>query len=161
MLDYRDMDHEGLRTISDETELLEPSWRFDGFDCIDFYLQIDTDHQESFTIGWDVPSQAEGVWLREGASHGAPFSSVAVWDVSVSPRWAGLLGTPVTDVEFRYRAEDAASRWLNELITLTIGEEQLFVFLGEANVNNELTPSANNLIVMSDATLLPDWLSAS
>ncbi|MGC1238474.1 MAG: hypothetical protein WA860_06765 [Acidimicrobiales bacterium] len=161
MLDYRSMDHKGLRVISDEAELLEPTWRCDGFDCIDLYLQIDTEDQESFTIGWDVPSEAEGVWLREGASLGEPFSAVAVWDVSTSPRWAELLGSQLTDIEFRYRTEEATFGWFNELITLTIGKAKIYVFLGEVNANKEPTPSVNNLMVMSDTTSLPDWLSAT
>jgi hypothetical protein len=159
-LDYQNMDHGPPRMISDSLEWSEPSWRYEQFDCFDFYLQLDTEDQRSFTVGWDPPSECAGLWLREGASHGEPFGSVAVWDVTASPRWAQLMGSTVSAVECRYRIDVDLPGWHNDLITLTISNQRVFVFLGGVDSDHSPTPSANNLMVMSDPADLPDWLSS-
>lgn len=158
-LDYQNIDHVLPRIISDKLEWSDPSWRYNCFDCFDFYLQIDTEDQRSFTIGWDPPSESAGLWLREGASHGVPFSSVAVWNVTASPRWAPLLGSVVSAVECRYRTDVELPGWHNELLTLTIDHQRVFVFLGDVAPDQSQEPSANSLMVMSDPEELPDWMS--
>jgi hypothetical protein len=163
-LDYsqieRAEDAEVLRLITDQSEWSEPSWRYNHFDSFDFYLQIDTNDQRSFTVGWDPPNdQLEGLWLHEGVRNGEPFGSVAVWDVTATPRWSHLAGTLVTKIECRYRAEPSLGGWRNELLTLTVDEQRIYVFLGDIDSHHSPTPSANNLMVMSAPTALPDWLA--
>jgi hypothetical protein len=159
-LDYSQMDHNAARLISDEDEWSNPSWRYDQFDSFDFFLQIDTEDQRCFTIGWDLPGDTEGLWLIEGAVGGESLASVAVWDVTATPRWAHLIGSLVTSVECRYRAERSLGGWSNELITLTVDDQRIYVFLGGIDSDHSPTPSADNLMVMSAPTALPDWIAS-
>jgi hypothetical protein len=158
-LDYSQMDHNAARVISDEDEWSNPSWRYDYFDSFDFFLQIATEDQRCFTIGWDLPGDTDGLWLIEGGVSGESFGSIAVWDVTATPRWTPLMGSVVTSVEYRYRAEQSLGGWSNELITMTIDEQRIYVFLGGIDADHSPTPSADDLMVMSAPTALPDWIA--
>jgi hypothetical protein len=84
---------------------------------------------------------------------------VAVWDVTASPRWSPLKGSIVSGVECHYRKEPKLPGWHSELITLTIDEQKIYVFLGDVDTNKLPTPSTNSLMVMSAPTALPDWMT--
>jgi hypothetical protein len=70
-----------------------------------------------------------------------------------------LIGSTVTSVECRYRAEPAIPGWCNELLTLQIGDQRIYVFLGSVDSNQSPTPSTDTLMVMSAPTALPDWIA--
>jgi hypothetical protein len=105
-----------IRQISDESEWSNPTWRYAHFDSLDFYIQIETERQRCFTIGWDPPSENARPWRRELTTDGQPFTSVAVWDVTNSPRWAPVKSSVVSDVPCHYKSEPEVSGWHNELI---------------------------------------------
>ena len=164
-LDYGQLDHAGLpdgpRIIVSEGEWENPSWRFDKFESVDFYIEIETANQRAFTIGWDPPSSTEGLWMREGATEGEPFASgapVAVWDVTHHGQWSNLVGGVVTSVEPRYKRWDHPAGFVCDLVTLAARDQALLVFLGGVGENLEMAPAVDNLLTISAGTRAPEWL---
>jgi len=164
-LDYKHLDlsylPEGPRVVTDPIELPNSPCRYDDFDSVDFYIQIESIDQRSFTIGWDPPSETEGLWVREGVTSGEPFASntrVAVWDVTDSRRWSSSIGRVVSEIGLHYRQTAQPAGWGCDLLTLVIGGKNLSVFLGDVGEMNSMKPSANNLLVITSPTQAPEWI---
>ena len=164
-LDYGRMDNPSAlkepRLVVNSSELKDPLWRHDDFDSVDFYIQLDTDDQSIFTIGWDPPTSTESLWMREGSTGGEPFAestSVAIWDVTGSRIWRSIVGGVVSSVYLRYRAWNEPKGFGCDLVVLEIGNIRLGVFLADVGDGNAIDPSTNNLIVLN-ALRLPDWMN--
>jgi hypothetical protein len=161
-LDYGQLDRAGLsngpRIVANKDEWENPSWQFDEFESVDFYIEIETANQRAFTIGWDPPSSTEGLWMREGTTDGEPFTPVAVWDVSHHGHWSNLVGDVVTSVAPRYRRWDQPAGFACDLVMIASGNQALVVFLGGVGENLEMAPAVNNLLTISAGTRAPEWL---
>ena len=63
-LDYRheklcpDLIGSGPRVIETESEWGEPTWLFDGFDAMDYGLELVTDSGATFSLTWEVSPSA-------------------------------------------------------------------------------------------------------
>jgi hypothetical protein len=165
-LDYGQLDHAGLpngpRIVVSEGEWEIPSWRYNEFESVDFYIEIETEERRTFTIGWDPPSSTEGLWMHEGVTRGEPFASgapVALWDVTNHGQWSNLVGSIVTSVTPRYRHWDQPAGFACDLVTLIAGDQALVVFLGGVGEHLEMVPAPNNLLTISAGTRAPEWLA--
>ena len=56
--------------IDAKDALDEPTWLYDGFDAIDYGLEIETDSGALFSLTWDPPGHHEGIGLRAYSSPG-------------------------------------------------------------------------------------------
>lgn len=153
----------GPRAIVDAVEQNDPTWRYDGFDSIDYGLELRTAGGELWSITWDPPGQdMEGIGLRAAPMLGvgvAVDADVAIWETTDSPAWSGVVGGTVQEVELRYMpwSPEAESLWCPR-ISLTIGPRVLEIILGDADhPSGALVPSADNVAVLHPGTPLPAW----
>src|SRR6266545_4698022 len=56
---------EGLRHIVEAGEWRNPTWRYPGFDSVDFGLELETESGSVFSVTWAPPGMYEGIGLRE------------------------------------------------------------------------------------------------
>ena len=96
----------GPRLIEDQSEWKEPTWLHDGFDALDYGLEIMTDSGASFSLTWDPPGDTEGIGLHKVPMLGSGVmrkADVAIWNVGQrNACWAFLIGRPVTGVDLHY-----------------------------------------------------------
>lgn len=165
-LDYARFDEDGppppsCRRVTHSRDYVDPVWRYDTFDSVDFYIELTTDENLVFTIGWDRPQRREGLWIHEGSTGAEPFASwqpVAIWDASQSSQWTSVVGAIVESVEPRYRPWDQEGGFWCDLVTLTASGREVVTFLGDAGENQTMEPSPINLLAVSNPSLLPSWL---
>jgi hypothetical protein len=166
-LDYRraelhpELIGRGPRVIDDEAEWAEPTWRFDGFDAMDFGLEITTDSDVAFSLTWDPPGDHEGIGLQPVAMIGSGVrrdTDVAVWEVAGrAEAWRALVGRPITGVELHYVPWDIepGSLWCPS-ITVRGETGRVDIVMGDS-CDGVLVPSADNVAVVHPGTSLPDW----
>lgn len=153
----------GPRIIGAESEWSEPTWLYDGFDAMDYGLEVSTDSGATFSLTWDPPGDREGIGLQPVPLLGSGVPSdadVAIWDVGErSASWRHLGGGRVTGVELHYVSWDdkIGSLWCPH-ITFHTEAGAVEVVMGDAQANT-LTPSADNVAVLHPGTSLPAWLS--
>lgn len=166
-IDYRRFDlapeHQGPRTIVDECEWQDPTWRYDGFDSIDHGVELEAVEGRLFTVTWDSPGWTKGICLRENPLVGhavVPEADVAVWDVTERSGWADVVGHPVRDVLLHYfpwNSPYTTGYWCPR-ITIDVGERQINLILGEARMPHlDLSPSSDNIAVIFTPHELPQW----
>jgi hypothetical protein len=168
-IDYRrhelhpDLVDHGPRTIDDYVDWEEPTWSFDGFDAIDYGLEVTTDSGATFSLTWDPPGDQEGIGLQRTPMLGSAVradADVAIWPVAGrSPSWASIVEDVVTGVDLHYRPwdEDRGSLWCPH-ITLLGERASVHIIMGDAQ-DGRLTPSADNIAVLHPASPLPTWRS--
>lgn len=54
----------GPRIIATEIEWREPTWLFDGFDAMDYGIELETESGALFSLTWDPPGEREGIGLQ-------------------------------------------------------------------------------------------------
>jgi hypothetical protein len=125
-LDYRreelhpELIDSGPRFIDADSEWNQPTWRYDGFDAMDFGIELETDTSALFALTWDPPGYREGIGLQKVAMLGGGVrrdADVAIWDVSTrSSNWrpparkgpaAGGAGAPSSPHERNRRTDQA------------------------------------------------------
>ncbi len=167
-IDYRTEEfrrHEvGPRTIVREAEWVEPSWRHQVCDSIDYAVELETRDGARFTVSWENLGKMEGLGLRELPAIGNAFrddADVAEWDVSDTTQWRAARDSAVTSVEMHYERWDDSGESLScSWVTVELGSRIIEFVLGEGDrVNDRVLPSANNVAVIFDSRFLPPWLA--
>lgn len=99
---YFDMDtSEGVRVVPEGQEWLEPPWRCEDHDLIDWGLELETRDGRTFAAGWYV-SPFEGIDFDEKPlleTWLGPAASIAIWDVTATEAWRDYVGRTVTRVQ--------------------------------------------------------------
>lgn len=170
-LDYRreelhpELIDSGPRVIDAKEELNDPTWLFDGFDALDYGLEMTTDSYATFPLTWDPPGDREGIGLQPTPMLGSGVRSdadVAIWDVGKRPSgWVPMVGRRVTGVALHYVPwdEGTGSLWCPH-ITLHFEEGPVEVVMADAH-DGVLVPSADNVAVLHPGKSLPAWLSSA
>lgn len=162
LLDYSQQDRsegDGPRHIADAIELASPAWRCGTFDWADHAVEFATAARRVFTCSWDAPGCHEGIWLREVPARGAAYAvdaNVAVWDVSRAGRWDSFIGADIADLTLHYAPWPDGGYWCRR-ITIAFGDRLVYLLLGDANAEQRLVPSSDNIAVLFSPEPLPDW----
>ena len=80
----------------------EPAWRADGFDSLDYGVELDLDDGSTWSFIWTQAGDNEGVLAFEGQLVGAQLredGSYVVSDVSRDSRWRDVLERAIEAVE--------------------------------------------------------------
>ncbi|GAB3055481.1 hypothetical protein GCM10027053_15430 [Intrasporangium mesophilum] len=153
----------GPRSIEAEAEWKEPTWLYDGFDAMDYGLEITTQSGVAFSLTWDPPGDREGIGLQRTPMLGSGVrrdADVAIWVVGErAASWASIVGTRVTSVDLHYVPWDErqGSLWCPH-ITFHGGRGRVEVVMGDSR-DGVLVPSADNVAVLHPDTPLPAWFS--
>lgn len=99
---YFDFDtSEGVRAVPEGEEWLDPPWRRDEFDLLNWGLELDTSDGRTFATTW-YTSPFEGIDFEEERFLRTSLGSdawVAIWDVTATERWSDYIGRTVTRVQ--------------------------------------------------------------
>jgi len=162
-LDYRRSDLAptavGARLIENPVEWIEPSWRSDDCDTLDYGVELTTTNDRTFAITWDPPGKLEGLNISESPLTGSaihPDAEVAVWSVGGTSGWEPLVGRRVSAVELHYLPWADDGFWCPR-ITLSFNAHSVVFLLGQGSPDGPIQPSANNVAVLFDPTALPGW----
>lgn len=170
-LDYRrhgvhpELLDSGPRTISADSEWQEPTWLYDGFDAMDYGLEVATDSGAVFSLTWDPPGEREGIGLQPVQMLGSGVrddADVAIWVVGDrAPSWAPLVGGQVVAVDLHYKPWDEkhGSLWCPH-ITLLGERGRVEIVMGDSE-HGSLVPSADNIAVLHPGSALPRWSALS
>ncbi|HEY8716994.1 hypothetical protein [Pengzhenrongella sp.] len=150
----------GVRLIDDARELERPTWRFDGFDALDFGIELETVDGVSWSLTWDPPGDHEGIGLRKGPMLGSvvsPDGLVAVWEATLTSLWSPMLRAPIETVELHYTPWDRPSPgfWCPRISFVT-QDARLEVVMGD-DEHGRLVASADNVAILAPETPLPPW----
>ena len=150
----------GVRLIEDNREWELPTWRCDGFDAVDFGVELETMDGEIWSLTWDPPGDHEGIGIRKGPLIGSvvvPDRLTAVWDATLTPLWSPMLRAPIAAVELHYVPWDPPSPgfWCHRISFVT-QDARLEVVMGD-NEYGRLVASANNVAILAPDTPLPHW----
>ncbi|QYJ02869.1 hypothetical protein KUV85_11040 [Nocardioides panacisoli] len=161
-IDYRRQDvhpeliDDGPRIIEANSEWLDPPWLHEGFDAIEFGLEIATESGAVFSLTWDPPGEREGIGLQRVAMLGSGVhrdAGVGIWDVGArTPAWRLLVGRRITGVDLHYEPwdEETGSLWCPR-ITVRGESGRVEIVMGDAE-NGLLVPSADNVAVLHSGT---------
>ena len=98
----------GVRFIEDAREWERPTWRCDGFNAVDFGVELEMMDGETWSLTWDPPGNHQGIGIRKGPLIGSvvvPDRLTAVWDATLTSLWSPMLRTPIETVELHYTPE--------------------------------------------------------
>ncbi|MEU7869572.1 hypothetical protein [Dactylosporangium sp. NPDC049140] len=155
-------EHRGPRRIVDETDWGRPSWRYDGFDSIDFGVELECVDGRVFSVTWQSPGWTEGLVFWEQPLIGnavLPDAAVAVWDVTRRSGWVDFVGEAVRDVRLHYEPWDDGF-WCPSA-TISFGPGDVRLLLGEVRAPDwRLGPSADNIAVIFPWSPLASWRGA-
>lgn len=164
LIDYNQLDRpdrsRGPRPVADPAELASPAWRCETFDWADHAVEFTTAAGRVFTSSWDTPGCHEGIWIRETPARESAYANdanVAVWDVSRAGRWDSFIGLEITDVVLHYRPWPGGGHWCSR-ITVALGDRLVHLLLGDADAEQQLVPSSDNIAVVFSPRPLPNWL---
>jgi hypothetical protein len=153
----------GPRVIAAESEWDQPTWRYEGFDAMDYGLELTTDAGTTFSLTWDPPGEREGIGLQRIPMLGSGVrmkADLAIWDVGGrTVSWEPMIGMRVTGVDLHYRPwdEQRGSRWCPHITFHTEGGD-VEVLMADS-WDGVLVPSANNVAVLHPGQSLPPWFS--
>jgi hypothetical protein len=147
-----------------EAEWIAPPWLYDGFDALDYGIEIVTESGATFFLTWDHPEQGEGIGLQPVAMLGSGTDAdvdagVAVWDVGArAVSWAPVVGRKLTGVELHYVpcGEEPGSLWCPH-IAFHSEAGLVEVILGDSSEQDALVPSSDHVAVLHPGTPLPEW----
>ncbi|MFF5233918.1 hypothetical protein [Dactylosporangium sp. NPDC000521] len=143
--------HEGPRRIVDEVEWRQPSWRYEGFDSIDYGVEFECVDGRVFSVTWQSPGWIEGLIFWEQPLIGNAVVSdaaVAVWDVSSRSGWQDFVGRTVRGVHLRYEPWSDEGYWCRQVV-ISFRRGDVALVLGEARAPDwRLEPSADNVAVI-------------
>jgi hypothetical protein len=147
----------GPRQVVDPAEWSPPHWAFAGFDAIDFGVELTLGDGRVVAVGWDPPGETEGLWVEPVRLVGPVVSATAdvtVWDVTGHGGWASLAGQVLQRVALRHRPwpEGAGGFWCPE-ITLTIGDTDVRLVLGDVDLEGDLEDASYSVAVLWDPAL--------
>lgn len=95
-------DHEGLRTITTDTEWSAPDWRYPAFDAVEWGFELRLESGRVFSFVWPSPMpEDECTQVQE-----TPFADTGVrlengqakWRVTERSRWSTLIGQEILGV---------------------------------------------------------------
>jgi hypothetical protein len=98
----------GARVVPEGEEWLDPPWRNEDHDLLDWGLELDTRDSRTFGASWYV-TPFEGLDFGEERlleTWVAPDASVAIWDVTSTGNWNDYVGRTVTRVEVCWERVD-------------------------------------------------------
>ncbi|MCW2782740.1 MAG: hypothetical protein JWR35_3189 [Marmoricola sp.] len=156
---YPELSETGPRLVSSPAEWRIPTWQNSGFDAIDFGIELETTDGRIFSITWDAPGDLAGIGLREQSLIGwglAVGAGAAVWDVTSTAGWAGLLEAPISSADLRLLPDGRSCPRL----TLVAGHATVEIIMGDAK-DGVLVPADDNLAVLCPPAELPAWLGAA
>ena len=163
LIDYNQPDRpngsRGPRLVAEPAELTSPAWRCGTFDWADHAVELTIATGRVFTCSWDSPGCHEGIWIREIPARGSAYvndAKVAVWDVSHAGRWDSFMGVEITDVMLHYRLWPGGGYWCSR-IAISFGDRLVHLLLGDADTEQRLVPSSDNIAVVFSPAPLPDW----
>lgn len=153
----------GPRTVEAESEWSRPTWRYDGFDAMDYGVEVTTEAGDTFSLTWDPPGDHEGIGVQPVPMLGSGVhrdAYVAIWSVGNRvPTWATIVGLPLTAIHLHYYPWDAerGSMWCPH-ITFHSERGRVEVVMGDVR-DGVLVPSADNIAVLHPGTPMPAWLN--
>jgi hypothetical protein len=163
LIDYGQPDRadgsRGPRLVTEAAELASPMWRSETFDLADYAVEFTTTTGRVFTCSWDSPGCHEGIWFRQVPARGSAYvddANVAVWDVGHSGRWDNFMGVAITDVMLHYRPWPGDGYWCSR-ISIAFGDCLVHLLLGDADTEQRLVPSADNIAILFPPEPLPSW----
>lgn len=108
-LDYRrfelrpDLVDRGPRLVEADSEWDVPTWSYNGFDAMDYGLEVTTDSGTVFSLTWDPPGECEGIGLQPEPMLGSAVRSdadVAIWDVTHrAASWVPVIHRRITGID--------------------------------------------------------------
>jgi hypothetical protein len=149
----------GPRIIHAESEWNEPTWLYEGFDAMDYGLEVTTDPGAAFSLTWDPPGDHEGIGLQPVPMLGTGVRSdadVAIWEVGErTASWTPMVGRRVTGVDLHYVPwEEGCGSLLCPHITCHGEDGHVEVVMGDSQ-DGALVPSADNVAVLHPGTSVP------
>ncbi len=151
---------DGPRQVVSDSEWQDPTFRYAFGDSTDFGVELETTCGRLFTVSWDSPSWHEGIWLRQVplVGYAVQFdANCAIWDVSDAGRWDRFIGQEITAVRLHYRPWAPNDGFWCTRITVTISGSDVEFLGGQADAEQDLAPSADNIAVIFPPAQLPAW----
>ena len=115
--------HGGARVVPEGDEWLDPPWRNDDHDLLDWGLELETRDGRTFSASWYV-TPFEGLDFGEErllGTHVDPEAMVAIWDVTTTENWNDYVGRTVTRVEVCWERWDRDSFACHALVLSFFG----------------------------------------
>lgn len=157
-----DLIDRGPRLVEDDAEWAAPTWRFDGFDALDFGIELETESGELWSLTWDPPGIHEGIGIRSGGMLGSGVrddADVAIWEVTSRPSpWEDFSSGEVCEVSLHYFPWDTkrSGFWCPH-ITLHSTASCTDIVMGDSDRQGGMFPSADNVAVLRGMPL-PSWV---
>lgn len=158
-----DLVDRGPRLIEADSEWDDPTWRYTGFDAMDYGLEVTTDSGTTFSLTWDPPGEYEGIGLQRQPMLGSAVRSdadVAIWDVTHrAVSWVPMIHRRITGIDLHYVPWDAdsGSLWCPHITFHSEGGD-VHVVMADSD-DWRMVPSANNVAVLHPGKPLPKWLT--
>lgn len=153
-------EYRGPREITADHEWLEPTWRYQNCDSMEYGLELEAESGRVFSVTWDPLGDHEGIGIDEAplvASTLTADADVAVWDVSHHSRWSELVGQEIVALQPHYRPWDPSGGFWCSRITVRFQSVDVEVLLAQGSENGEVEPSADSVAVLFPPTPLPVW----
>lgn|GEM_PF-2250744 len=151
----------GPREIEAAEEWVEPTWRAPDADTLDYGVELVTSVGSVYSVTWDPPGDREGIGIEALPLAGSALrvdADVAVWDVTRSPGWTGLVGRFVTDVDLNYVPwSDDGGYWCTRIAITFDGSDGVVFLLAEASESGGILRSSDNVVVLFGNASLPTW----
>jgi hypothetical protein len=132
----------------------EPAWPGDGFDSLDYGLELDLDDGATWSFIWLQAGHNEGLLAFEGTLKPTQLREDAgrVWDVGGERGWASVLGRPVVRVEGAWLRHTWDCRGQSDLCVLTWvlhfdGDQAVVITLGDRDEDGSYRYSHENVAV--------------
>jgi hypothetical protein len=131
-----------------------PSRRFDGFDSVDYGVELDTRSGRTFSATWAMDGEHVGLTFRREALSPrwlSARSAVAVWDVTGDTRWAELIARRVDHVRLWWWEQTPPGEPDGcHSVSVRIGERSVHLVLGEERPDGRLGGQDDNVAVVFD-----------
>ena len=138
-----------------------PTWRYHGFDTVDFGVELATLDGEIWSLTWDPPGVHEGIGIRKKPLIGpvvAANGPIAVWDATLTSLWSPMVQTSIAAVELHYIPSDPPSPGFScPRISFVTHDARLEVVMADTD-QGRLVPAADNVAILAPETSLPLWL---
>ncbi|HET8930028.1 MAG TPA: hypothetical protein VFN21_05160 [Acidimicrobiales bacterium] len=154
----------GHRIVVDDAEWMSPTWACEGFDSVDFGVELEMVNGEVFSVTWDPPGRTEGIGIRLRPLTGSALlegADVAIWSVEDRSRWSKVMGRPIAGIELDYRDWGQPEGFWCPSMRLSFTEHTVVMVLGDQDRAGALAPSADNVAVLFDPVTaeLPQFAS--
>ena len=138
----------------DYGDTLYPAWRGEGFDSLDYGLEIDLDDDTTWSFIWLQAGHNEGLLAFEGTLKPTQLRNDAgrFWDAGDGSGWASVVGRPIRAVEGAWLRHTWNVRGQSDLCVLTWvlhfdGDSAVVITLGDRDEDGSYRYSHENVAV--------------